>query len=160
MSLIDSTYFINEFSIAGIAGTNPTATANAARLQAVINRREPQLLKDVLGETLYGEFIAGLAEVSPIQKWVDLKAELIDDSAKLCDYTAIMYYWWLRSEERMQTAVGNTEAIHPAVNTVSLAELYNEAIDELKDLQDWVASSASDYPNFDGVVLEYLNALW
>ena len=65
MSLIDSTYFTGLISI-------PTSKY-ADDIQTYIDRYEEKVLTDLLGYTLYYQFIEGLEEPVIDQKWLDLR---------------------------------------------------------------------------------------
>jgi len=64
---IDSTYFTAERSL---LKSEPEDLAN---LNMYIEKYEKQYLIYALGIELYNEFIAGLAETLPAQKWIDLR---------------------------------------------------------------------------------------
>ena len=66
MNIIDSTYF--QFALA-VPKETP---AQQAFLANYIQRFEKQYLISALGATLYDEFMAGLAEPTVEQKWLDL----------------------------------------------------------------------------------------
>ena len=66
MSIIDTTYFVKDISL-------PNTDANENSIQGFIDLIEPVVLRDCLGEDLKNAFVAGLAEPSPAQKWIDLR---------------------------------------------------------------------------------------
>lgn len=69
MSLIDTTYFVNDLNVPLSSNT----TLNAVFTQAIA-RYEDEILKDLLGYALWREFTDAVASESPLaQKWVDLK---------------------------------------------------------------------------------------
>lgn len=68
MSLIDRTYFIGELNI---PGTDKTEVQE--RLDWFIAKYESELLLNIMGYRLYTDFAAGIAVLSPEQKWLDLK---------------------------------------------------------------------------------------
>ena len=65
MSLIDNTYFVGDIAL-------PNLDEVSNSFQATMNKYEEEVLKSLLGYTLYTEFIAALAG-SPAQKWIDLR---------------------------------------------------------------------------------------
>ena len=66
MSLIDSTYFIGDIAL-------PNLDEVSNSFADFITRYETELLKKLLGYTLWKEFTDALDAGSPAQKWVDLR---------------------------------------------------------------------------------------
>jgi hypothetical protein len=66
-NLIDYTYFTGEINIP-ISGINMQTV-----LADYIAKYEPEILKMLLGYSLYKDFTAGISIASPLQKWIDLK---------------------------------------------------------------------------------------
>ena len=64
MSIIDSTYFIRDINLPSGAFSD---------LDLYIETYEKEMLIKLLGYSLYAEFIAGIADPSPAQKWLDLR---------------------------------------------------------------------------------------
>lgn len=56
------------YSIPNLAGSGPINTFNT-----YVDEHEEDILKSLLGKTLYDAFIAGLDEDYPEQRWVDLR---------------------------------------------------------------------------------------
>lgn len=67
MSLINSTYFIGDLTIAGL--TRPEVSE---RLAVFISKYEDEFLRSVLGYPLYKSFLAGLSEDPVNQMWLDI----------------------------------------------------------------------------------------
>jgi len=65
MSLIDNDYFVGDISL-------PNLDELPNSFQDTLDRYEEEVLRKLLGNTLYNEFIAELAG-SPAQKWLDLR---------------------------------------------------------------------------------------
>lgn len=65
MSLIDSSYFIGEIAI-------PNIDQRINTIQSNIDKYEKEVLICLLGQKLFDEFIAALAD-NPAQKWLDLR---------------------------------------------------------------------------------------
>lgn len=68
MSLIDTTYFVRDINV-------PLSSNNALNetFTNAIARYEDEILKALLGYTLWKQFKDGLEETSPAQKWLDLR---------------------------------------------------------------------------------------
>ena len=160
MSLLTKDYFIGEYVIQNIEGTNPVAESRLELLNAIISRREPEILKHVLGETLYTNLIAGLAEIPIPAKWTNLKNQIINTTAKTSVYTGIMLYYWKNAEMQRNTATGQTETITPVVNPFQIADLYNADTVLIGYLQNWIRTNIATYPEFDGKSVAKLNGLF
>ncbi len=147
MSLIDSSYAINEYLIVNVSGTNPTVTANAALLAHYITRYEPEYMKMILGVTLYDEFIAGLAVTpTPDAKWTALKAKFIDSTNKI---SPIMAYVWNRYwtfETTKSSSMGQSEPKVENATIVSsnqkLVLAWNDAMYGAATILDWLLEPA------------------
>jgi hypothetical protein len=66
MSLIDNTYFVGDIALPNLGEVPNT-------FQDTMDRYEEESLKSLLGYQLYNAFIAGIAEETPDQKWLDLR---------------------------------------------------------------------------------------
>ena len=88
MSLIDETYF--DKRILSIPNTNRDEVVN--NISNYIEKFEPEYLNKVLGYELNKEFIAGLEEETPLQKWLDLRdgAEYADCNGRLQKWTGFV----------------------------------------------------------------------
>jgi len=52
---------------------SPVHQDESTDLEAFIQAKEAELLRDILGTTLYNAYVAGIAAGPPAQKWVDLR---------------------------------------------------------------------------------------
>ena len=69
MSLIDYTYFIGEINVPNVS----QQTDVLSKLNHFIGKYEKDILIKLLGYTLYKAFTSGLEDVSPAQKWLDIR---------------------------------------------------------------------------------------
>ena len=72
MPIIDITYFRGRITLGNVS-TGSDALQDTDLVDVYIPEMEREYLKKALGYNLYEAFIAGLAEASPEQKWLDLK---------------------------------------------------------------------------------------
>lgn len=63
---IDQTYFKGSITI-----PNPANVIN--KINSYVSECEEEVLRLLLGNALYNEFITGIAEPAPLQKWIDLR---------------------------------------------------------------------------------------
>ena len=66
MSLIDTSYFVGDIALPNLDQVENTFQVN-------MDTYEEEALRSLLGYQLYTAFIAGIAEVTPAQKWIDLR---------------------------------------------------------------------------------------
>lgn len=82
-----------------------------------IEKQEVLVLKKLLGLRLYTDFIAGLAEATPLQKWIDLRDgagyEISDNADYYFEYKGLadflkpfIYSEWIKLNYRKWTNVG------------------------------------------------------
>jgi hypothetical protein len=149
MSLIDTTYFINDIGVP--LSSNTTLNSNFTN---AITRYENEILKKLLGYTLWKEFtdaVEAATEESPLaQKWIDLRdgAEFSfewegytvsekwnglvnSDLRSLIAY--YVYYMYRRDNESQFTGIGESLSISENSKWVSplnkLVHVYNSMVD-------------------------------
>lgn len=116
MPLIDITYFNASNFIPQLS-----LTYNMQRLASFINEREPEYLRNALGENLAAAFIAGISvpEVNIEQRWKDLRD---GKDFSVGEYTMrwngflnpqkyspianYIFYWWMREAASFSTGSG------------------------------------------------------
>lgn len=76
--MITKDYFINDINL---------PAQNLENIQNWIDKFEKEILIKTLGYQLYNEFITGLAEEEPLQKWLDLR------DGKIFEINGIKYKW-------------------------------------------------------------------
>lgn len=157
-NLIDTTYFINEITVAQ-ADFQPVTTS----LDAFISKYEPIYLSRVLGLQLYNDFIDGLAQPIPAQKWVDLRdgAEFTDSCGNLRKWTGfvnaekvspIAYYiykHWLHSSSQQTTGSGEAaiqteNALRVNIQT-KVITIWNQMVEMNKTLGEFIIANTDDY---------------
>lgn len=165
-NLIDTTYFVNEIAVAQV-DFPPVADS----LTKFIDKYEPIYLSRILGLQLYNDFIAGLAVVTPDQKWLDLRdgKEFTDSCGNLRKWTGfvnaqkvspIAYYvyrQWLNNSA--QNTTGSGQATVETENAVrvniipKVNEIWNQMVDLNNVLAEFLIVNEADYgkwkPYFD-----------
>jgi hypothetical protein len=149
MSLIDSTYFVDEILIAGLENT---VDSTGSKLSSFITKYEARFLKELLGKDLYNAFITGLEEDPIQQKWLDLKNELVNDTTKESPIANYVYYYYSRNKATETVGFGeiqpNTENGIMANAVQKQTRAWNEMVDWNKQVIDFINDNISDYPEF------------
>ena len=150
MSLIDLTYYTREILIA--QRSQPEVAESITSYASVY---EPELLKEFLGEELYGDFMTGLSVVSPATpapKWVTLRGWLVNSTLKIspiANYVFVKY-----TNGNIATAVGigytvpvpeNSERVSATPNVVFA---WNRMIDLLEVVHTLILENIEDYPEY------------
>lgn len=122
-------------------------------LPAFIDREEKALLERVLGQKLYGDFITGINQPTPAQKWVDIR------DGKAYTYGGKQFVWgglkpmlipWVFSRyvrhniahfTGVGTATGNTENALVISSVFVEATFYNEASEKVDSLIQFITFS-------------------
>jgi len=167
MSLIDSSYFHGPLVIPNLGSSGFAASSLGDRLNGFIDFYEASLLKSLLGETLYSEFINGLEADDPLDKWLDLKDQLVDEENLLSPIASWVYYHSRRTMATLSTGIGE---IIPATENGSMTDLnfklvsaWNDTragimkvieflVDNFDDYPDWELFIYTGIPDFDDLV--------
>lgn len=148
MQLIDVSYFVGEIFIPGLENT---VDSTNSQILGFIKKYEAKYLKDLLGETLYSEFVAGMS-VEPIeQKWIDLADKLRDAETKESPIANYVYYWWKRNEVTDSVGIGEVkpqaENASPASAVHKMVRAWNEMVDWNYTFNSWIGSNLTVYPS-------------
>lgn len=164
--LIDASYFVGELNIPDTSNSSV-----AERLNFFIAKYEEELLRSVLGHSLYAAFIAGTKdkeEADIDQKWKDLRdGKNYTNSSGNADYwmglrkaatkqsmiANYTYYWWLRDKASLSSAVGEVAPATDGSQKVSpankMARAWNEMQPWIYSLVEYLHTSAADYTDWD-----------
>jgi hypothetical protein len=157
MAIIDETYFQQGELKLPIDAIND--------IQYYIDEHEKKILKDLLGYSLYKEFIDALAG-TPAQKWIDLRdgTTYIDDNADTQEYEGIFliianytYFNIVADKQSYVTGSGvkfgmtdNSESIHPRYKQKFA---WNDMVDRIQFMDGFINASndidSTTYLNFD-----------
>lgn len=167
-NLIDKTYFSGDIHLVGIDNEGIVGTAANTELSAFIAEYEHIYLLDVLGETLYTAFIAGLAQVVPETKWINLKNKFVDKVKKTSPIADFVFFHLINSKVTQSTQTGevipNVQNSVSASNLNKIVEPFNRSVLAGYRIIVWIKNNLADYPEFDYTEtnssgnLEYVNA--
>lgn len=147
-------YFTSgRLAIAGLAGNELGAQATQTSIQKYINLFEPKYLKRLLGDDLYDAFKTGMSVTTPDARWTNLAAQIYDTTAKESPIANLVWYKWLSDHQTVTTASGMKKATASdaaSVNNVQMiTDIYNDAVDSLQDVYDWLETNEATYPEWE-----------
>ena len=119
-------------------------------LNSYIDATEKQILKQFLGDDLYDAFIEGL-DTDPVPaRWTSLKNQLIDSTNYTSPLTAFVFFKWMRDHTTNNIEDGQFTKEGYSINESMLIDLWNEAVDDMEDVFDWLVDNNADYPEWEG----------
>lgn len=148
--LIDASYFVGEIDI-----PNTDQDAVSQKVNWMIRKYEPELLKTILGLDLYTAFAEGIKANPVDQKWTDIKNRLItvdnttnDIVFKQSLIANYVYYWWQRSNGSLTTGTGEVQGndVSPAYK---MCRAWNEFVDWLRETVSFLNDNKDTYPDWD-----------
>ena len=129
MALITSSYFWGDLHIAGLSNT---LDSNVAVFNRYVAKYENEYLTKLLGTILYGEFLLGLANPSPLAKWTDLRGKLLDSVLLVSPIANYVYYHYMRNLNTITSQIGevkpNSENSINASNVHKQVRAWNEMV--------------------------------
>lgn len=163
MPLIDVSYFFGDIPVPQLS-----SIAVTGKLNSIIEQREPEYLRAVLGYPTYKEMLAALATPSPAQKWVDIRdgAEYVDADGRTQKWNGLVrtgnpkrspiayfvYYWYLRVEATKATASGesipDTQNAKPVNPRQKMVTTWNEMVMMSRELYWFMYANQSVYSDW------------
>lgn len=141
MILIDKTDFKGKYEV---------AQNSFDKLQDYIDRYEPYVLKQLMGETLATDFIADPND----QKWNDLKA--IGFGLKSL-VVGLVYFYYVRDLPYRPTNQGFVYQLdnnaQQVITSYAVRQRYNECIDDYKAMQRYLHK---EFDDFKGTAKKYM----
>lgn len=149
-NLIDTTYFWGELEIAGTnTENNPIAAGKLTELTAYITKYEPIVLKELLSETVYNEFMAGLIDDPIEEKWKTLRNKLQDVVALTSPIANFVYWHFVVGHVSYSATSGE---VIPTFENATLASVnkkivraWNEASDQWEAIVEWLIENEATY---------------
>lgn len=170
MSLIDNTYFAGPLTIAQLGQPEVIKAVDLA-----IDLHEPAFLDAVLGYSLSKSFQAGIAEVSPAHKWLDIRDGVeytnyssykrkwigfVNSTTKVSPLANYVFYQYMENICMQTVGIGvvsaqseNSQVITPAPKMVYA---WNRMVEYLQNLWDFLNVNQSTYAD-DGYVYSEIN---
>ena len=159
MALIDHTYFAGEQNI-----PNADRTDMSERIQWLILKHEPALLRDVLGVEMYDDLQANPGNYAGLlngeaytnargtkRYWPGLKSS--SGLYKQSLIASYVYYYWLRDSATNTTGVGEVKA--ESENSVRVSSVpkqvraWNEAVRGIEELMCYLEANKATYTLWD-----------
>lgn len=160
MSLINQTYF--QKRLLAIPNLKEDVLDD---LKDHIAEYEPEYLINVLGRDLKDDFLSGIEEVTPAQKWLNLR-DGADFEYKDVKYrwrgfvntdkiSTIAYYvmwYFVRNSNTLFTGIGTVTSNSENSTRISpnrrLVTLWNNMVEDNEILEKFLLANESDYPNY------------
>lgn len=158
MSLIDSTFFIRELTIAQLG----QADGNEALFNLMLEKYEPLFLRQALGY----EFSQLMLNNQTEQRFVDLLegAEytyksvkyywqgLVNDTLKTSPIANFVFYWFVRSQYEQQVGAGTMKPLSENATIVapeySMIFAWNEMVDYIHQMRNFLYVNSATYPEY------------
>lgn len=159
--LINYTYFTKGLTkISGISSQlNAANEAGRVELDAMILIYEPELMYKVIGQPLYDALIAGLAESSPLTKWVTLQGKLIDAATLRSPIANYVYFKIWQQSQKISTKSGDKvvseSGLIPDPDNQKAVALNNTMVDMLSTFEQWFVENSDDYSEWDGTLYHW-----
>lgn len=141
MPIITSTVFIGEISIA-----NRDQPAVQSAIAIFIAKYEPKFLKQLMGETMYADYLLGIAEDPIPEKWVTLQ--------NLCKpaLASYVYYWYIRDQVSQTVGMGQVKPAGENGTIVTpmykMVRAWNEMVDEVHEIAKYIHAHPDDYGTY------------
>lgn len=155
MSLIDTSYFVNELNV-----PNADKPEVSEQLEAFIDKYEKRFLADLLGHGLYTDFTNGLASQPVDDIWTDLKnGTNYTYNQRRYNYPGIknaianyVYYWFMRNRATETTGIGEvvnkTDNAVRVSGSVKMSRAWNEMVTDVWKLVSFLDTNAVIYPGW------------
>jgi len=153
---IDNTYFVADLHIenATVGHFDNAELSKAAELTRQIAIYEPELLKLILGATLYAEYLVGGTQ------WDAFKAKIADATNKVSPITNYVFFNYWPTFCIQSTMAGAVISKTENSITLSVADkqrmVWNRMRRLLIDVFDWMDENRTDYEH-DDVTLDTTN---
>jgi len=146
---------IPNISSNGVGLSGALSQGNLDKLNRLIEKKEPEFLKKVLGYDLYLLFKDGMSVTDPATvepRWTMLASYLVKPETKESAFAN--FVWWNWSRSNASSTTGNGEAIETKENAKSVSPIdhqvgvWNEMVSMLEDLRSFVQLNSTLYPGY------------
>lgn len=137
---VNSDYFFGSLIIPNLQQPNDGMSGLLGKLKQtdlnkLIAKYEVIFLQKILGFTLYNEFLEGISQPIPLQKWVDLKDLLVNLETKTSPLAN--YVWWIWARQSLSETTDFGQKIAKSENSMAASPIpkmvfvWNEMVDLL-----------------------------
>lgn len=158
MSLIDSTFFIRELTIAQLG----QADGNEVLFDQMLNKYEPLFLRQALGYEFSQLLINNPTEprfVALLEgseyTYNDVKyywQGLVNDDLKTSPIANFVFYWFVRSQFEQQVGIGTMKPLSENATVVapeySMIFAWNEMVDYVREMRLFLYVNSQTYPEY------------
>lgn len=152
--MLSASYFTGELLIPSISGSTYAEVENLALLNLMIKKYEVPFLKDLLGETLYGDYVAAMALSPTSGPWFDLDAQIYSEDSPLYKSPVANYVYckFWKTAHTVTTQVGEMAGKIENADKVSIGQkmidAWNDMVDMVEDIRDFLDENSADYTNW------------
>ena len=155
---VTAAYFVNELLIPGISGSQFSEVENLATLNAIISKYQPKFLEMLLGEDLYAEYAAAIALSPTSGVWFDLQSQIYQAATLESPIANYVYFKFWKNAATTTLKSGEAQSKFENSDTatigVKMVRAWNEMVDQVDDIREWINDHASDYPTWGTETVE------
>lgn len=148
MSIIDATYFRAELTVANVS--QPAVLDN---LNSFITKYEQKFLVQLLGADFAQDFIDGIAEVEPEERYTELLDVIRNTTTK---ESPIANYVYCKYQENLNTVSVGSGTAKPALENAQQASnlsknvrAWNEMVENVYQVKAYLYANIEAYPEYD-----------
>jgi len=162
MRLIDYLYFQNLPCLIPVNDVDgDVGEAKIAYINDLIDTVQPEILKEIMGEVLYDEFMEGLEETTIDPKWIAMRNEILNSTAKTSFLTYFVYFEDRRMSSSMATEHGDVNIdvvnMQNAHDFAKNARIWNIGADKANVFGSWLLENAEDYDIYTVGTIDKIN---
>jgi L-rhamnose mutarotase len=150
MRLIDYTYL--QFGISLIPVNDVTGAVGLgqiAKINDYIDKVQPEVLKTIMGKDLYDEFMAGLAATPIATKWANMKAQIVNTTAKTSFLTYFVKFESQKYTQTIPTESGDKKVtganMQTVIDMVKNVSIYNQGVERANIFSEWLYENRATY---------------
>jgi len=165
-NIVTTSQFTGKYSI--------SAGIKITQLTDLLNKVEERILRELMGNAMYVDFIADLSGGVPVSpEFVTIFNPLLLDNPRTFEnysngmrdmVKGFVWYDWNNDTESSpstqgQKKVSSSNSKNIPNNSFQMNRMYNESIGTYKAIQDYIKQNLDIYPDFKGVSKKYLFTL-
>ena len=150
MRLIDYTYFATGLTVIPVNDVDgDVGAAQIAYINQLIDKAQPEILREIMGDDLYDEFMTEIAKAVHDSKWDDLKAEIVDTDNLTSFLTYFVYFEHKRQSATVPTEHGEyfvqAQNMQRCIDYTKICSLWNEGARLANEFAEWLLDEKDTY---------------
>ena len=144
--ILNPSYFEGELTIGQVGEAVDDDFALSEAANVFVKKYEPIFYRATIGETLYRQILDGIepsSEPPPEQqKWLAL-------AERTAPYAAMfVWFYYMQNSATQTSGVNEIEGATPKPSQLKMARVWNEIVDNIVGMAQWICDRADDYPDF------------